>query len=298
MIVADLTYAAGILPASYSGDDVGRATKGAATAILGRAYLTIKDFANAESTLMDVTGMGYALLDNYNDLFDYSKDEHHSEYIFDIEYETGIQQGSTFTNLFFPRFPEAQDFYQVYGGTGDTYTPSNALFDIFEAGDERADVTASKGFVDQNNNFVSLEQSVGAKTMTKKYITPVTISNDSKANWKVIRYGDVLLMLAEALNENNKTSEAVDYLNMIRARANVPTYTTLTQQQARDTIALERRRELSFEGVRWFDLVRKGIAYETTSALGMKDYMVLFPIPLTEIQIVNDPAILSQNPGW
>lgn len=85
---------------------------------------------------------------------------------------------------------------------------------------------------------------------------------------------------------------------MIRARANVPTYTTLTQQQARDTIALERRRELSFEGVRWFDLVRKGIAYETTSALGMKDYMVLFPIPLTEIQIVNDPAILSQNPGW
>lgn len=298
VIISDLIYAAGILPASYSGSDVGRATKGAASAILGRAYLTIKDFANAESTLKDVTTMGYVLLDNYNDLFDYSKDEHHSEYIFDIEYETGIQQGSTFTNLFFPRFPEAQDFYQVYGGTGDTYTPSDALFDIFESGDERAEVTASKGFVDNNNTFVSLEQSVGAKTMTRKYITPVTISNDSKANWKVIRYGDVLLMLAEALNENNKTSEAVDYLNLIRSRANVSTYTTLTQQEARDTIAMERRRELSFEGVRWFDLVRKGIAFETTSSLGMKDYMVLFPIPLTEVQIVNDPAILSQNPGW
>lgn len=298
VIISDFVYAAGILPASYSGADVGRATKGAATALLGRAYLTIKDFANAETTLTGVTTMGYALLDNYNDLFDYSKDEHHSEYIFDIEYETGIQQGSSFTNQFFPRFPEAQDYYQVYGGTGDTYTPSEALFDIFESGDERKDVTASKGFIDQNNNFVSLEQSVGAKTMTRKYITPVAIANDSKANWKVIRYGDVLLMLAEALNENNKTSEAVDYLNMIRSRANVPIYNTLTQQQARDTIALERRRELSFEGVRWFDLVRKGIAFEATSSLGMKDYMTLFPIPLTEVQIVNDPSIFSQNPGW
>jgi hypothetical protein len=258
----------------------------------------MKDFPNAETTLMDVTTMGYELLSNYNDLFDYTKDEHHSEYIFDIEYETGIQQGSSFTNQFFPRFQPAQDFYKVYGGTGDTYTPSDALFNIFEAGDTRKDVSVSNGFIDDNGDFVSLAGSVGAKTMTKKYLTPITQGNDSKVNWKVIRYGDVLLMLAEALNENNKTDDAITYLNKIRTRAGVPTYTTLTQAQARDTIALERRRELSFEGVRWFDLIRTGKAYETLAPLGMKDYMVLFPIPLTQIQIVNDAAILPQNPGW
>jgi hypothetical protein len=298
IIVKDFQYAAGVLPPSYSGADVGRPTKGAATAMLGRVYLTMKDFPNAETTLMDVTTMGYELLQNYNDLFDYEKDEHHSEYIFDIEYETGIQQGSSFTNQFFPRFQPAQDFYKVYGGTGDTYTPSDALFNIFEAGDKRKDVSVSNGFVDENGDFISLAGSVGAKTMTKKYLTPITQGNDSKVNWKVIRYGDVLLMLAEALNENNKTEDALTYLNMIRTRAGVPTYTTLTQPQARDTIALERRRELSFEGVRWFDLIRTGKAYETLAPLGMKDYMVLFPIPLTQIQIVNDAAILPQNPGW
>ncbi len=298
IIINDFQYAASILPASYTASDVGRPTKGAATALLGRVYLTIKDFANAETTLMEVTNMGYDLLPNYNDLFDYSKDEHHAEYIFDIEYETGIQQGSSFTNQFFTRLQAAQDFYQVYGGTGDTYTPSNSLFDIFESGDKRADVTASKGFVDNDGNYVSLEASVGAKTITKKYITPITLGNDSKVNWKVIRYGDVLLMLAEALNENNKSQDAVTYLNMIRTRAGVPTYTSLTQAAARDSIAMERRRELSFEGVRWFDLIRTGLAYQTMAPLGMKEYMVLFPIPLSQIQIVNDAAILPQNPGW
>ncbi|HEY4290503.1 MAG TPA: RagB/SusD family nutrient uptake outer membrane protein [Puia sp.] len=298
IIVKDLQDAAAALPGSYTGSDIGRATSGAATALLGKAYLTKKDFVNAETTLMKVTTMGYSLLPNYADLWDYSKDEHHSEYIFDIEYETGIQQGSEFTNMFFPRFQAAADFYQVYGGTGDSYNPSNGLFTIFESGDKRAAITASNGFTDHNGVFQSLNNSVGAKTMTLKYITPVTLSNDSKANWKVIRYGDVLLMLAEALNENNKTTDAITYLNMIRTRAGVPTYTTMSQSDLRNSIYLERRRELSFEGHRWFDLVRTGLAVPTLQSLGMKPYMVLYPIPLAQIQIVNNSSILSQNPGW
>jgi hypothetical protein len=298
VIVPDLQDAAAKLPPSYSGTDVGRATSGAATALLGKAYLTKRDFANAETTLMKVTTMGYALLDNYNDLWDYTKDEHHKEYIFDIEYESNIQQGSDFTNQFFPRFNPAVNFYQVFGGTGDTYTPSDDLFNIFEPGDKRAAVTASRGFVDGNGVYQSLAGSAGAKTMTLKYITPVSIFGDSKANWKVIRYGDVVLMLAEALNENNKTTDALTWYNMIRHRAGVTEYTSLTQDQLRDSIALERRRELSFEGQRWFDLVRTGKAYQTLAPLGMKDYMVLFPIPLSQIQIVNNKSILWQNPGW
>jgi len=299
VIIKDLQDAAGLLPASYTGASVGRATSGAATALLGRAYLTKKDFPNAETTLTKVTTMGYALLPNYADLWNYSKDEHHSEYIFDIEYQDVIQAGSDFTNEFFPRFAPAAAFYQVAGISGDTYNPSDALFNIFEPADVRGPITASRGFVDNNGVYQSLAGSAGAKTMTLKYITPIVLPGDSKANWKVIRYGDVVLMLAEALNENNKTSEAITWLKKIRDRAGVTTtYTTMNQSDLRDSIYLERRRELSFEGLRWFDLVRTGLAYQTLAPLGMKDYMVLYPIPLTQIQVVNDKSILSQNPGW
>ncbi|HEY6899535.1 MAG TPA: RagB/SusD family nutrient uptake outer membrane protein, partial [Puia sp.] len=89
LIIPDMLAAESKLPAKYGGADVGRPTKGAATSMLGRIYLTIKDFANAETKLQAVTGMGYALLPNYNDLWNYTKDEHHSEYIFDVEYQDG-----------------------------------------------------------------------------------------------------------------------------------------------------------------------------------------------------------------
>lgn len=298
VIIKDLLDAEKGLPVSYTGPDVGRATKGAAAAILGKVYLTKKDFVNAESKLKEVTTMGYALLLNYNDLFDYTKDQHNSEYIFDIEYQSGIQEGSPFTNDFFPSDPAAEQFYGVFQGAGDSNTPSDGLFDIFEQGDFRKDVSVARGFTDDNGNYVPLTGRVGAKSFTKKFITPVTLGGDSKVNWKVIRYADVLLMLAEAMNENNKTADALTYLNMVRSRAGLTGYSNLTQNDAREKIYLERRLELSLEGQRWFDLVRTGRAYETLQPLGMKPYMVLFPIPLDEVRVVNDPTILGQNPGY
>ena len=78
------------MPAKYTGQDVGRITKGAAKSLLGKVYLTIKDFSKAEIKLQEVTTMGYSLLPKFNDLFDYTKNEHHNEYIFDIEFEEGI----------------------------------------------------------------------------------------------------------------------------------------------------------------------------------------------------------------
>jgi tetratricopeptide (TPR) repeat protein len=298
VIIKDLLDAQASLQAGYTGADVGRATKGAAAALLGKAYLTKKDFANAETKLKEVTTMGYDLLPNYNDLFDYTKDEHHREYIFDVEYQSGIQQGSVFTNQFFPRDQNAQNFFQVFGGTGDTNTPSDGSFLLFEAGDLRKDVSVARGFTDGNGNYVPLDGSVGAKSFTKKFITPVALGGDSKVNWKVIRYADVLLMLAEALNENNKTTDALTWLNKVRDRADVDDYSGLSKDDTREKIYLERRLELSFEGHRWFDLVRTGRAYQTLQTLGMKEHMTLFPIPLSQIQIVNDKNILYQNPGY
>lgn len=300
VIIKDLLDAESKLPVKYTGVDVGRPTKGAATALLGRVYLTRKDFANAETKLLQVTTMGYALLPNYRDLFDYSKNEHHSEYIFDVEYEEGIAEGSVFPLQFFPFAKVIMDYYGFSSGTpGNSASPTEILYKAFDPGDPRRAVTVNYG-ITVNGTFIPIpSQSVQAsKSFTTKYIAPSAIPSDSKANWKVIRYADALLMLAEALNENGKTTQALTYLNQVRQRVGLAAYTGLTKDDAREKIYLERRFELTLEGHRWFDLVRTGRAYATLQKLGMKENMTVFPLPLTQIQIINDPAILPQNPGY
>jgi len=89
LIIPDLLAAEMGLLKTYTGTDVGRPTIGAAKALLGKVYLTIRDFPKAEAKLQEVTTLGYALLPRFTDLFDYSKDEHHAEYIFDVEYVDG-----------------------------------------------------------------------------------------------------------------------------------------------------------------------------------------------------------------
>jgi hypothetical protein len=123
-------------------------------------------------------------------------------------------------------------------------------------------------------------------------------ANDSKANWKVIRYADVLLMYAESMNENGKTSEALMVLNQIRTRAGASKYSNLAQGDLRDKIYLERRLEFYLEGQRWFDLVRTGKALTVLQKQGIKPFMTIFPIPLAQIQVINNPTIFPQNPGY
>lgn len=299
VIIPDLLDAETMLSESYSGANEGRATVGAAKSLLGKVYLTVGDFPSAEAKLQEVTTMGYALLDNYNDLFDYTKDEHHSEYIFDIEYEEGIGEGSNFTNNFMPKNPGLSAFYKVTGGGNDANNPPASLFALFSPDDERKDVTAANGHYDENGNFVLLMPSANASsTFTKKYMVPVVVSGDSKANWKVLRYADVLLMYAEALNENGKTDQALTTLNIVRDRAGLTGYSALNQSDTREMIYLERRLELAFEGHRWFDLLRTGRALSVMEPHGMKANMTVFPLPLSQVQLINDPAIFPQNPGY
>ena len=100
------------------------------------------------------------------------------------------------------------------------------------------------------------------------------------------------------MNENGKTEEAIGYLNQVRERAGVSGYSGLSQDETRDNIYLERRLDLSFEGHRWFDLVRTGQALSVMEPFGMKPYMTVFPIPLSQIQLINNPSIFPQNPGY
>ena len=300
IIIPDLTDAENKLPLKYSGAEVGRSTRGAVKALLGKVYLTRNDFTKAEAKLKEVTTMGYALLPKYNDLFDYTKDEHHSEYIFDIEYEEGLSgEGNCFTTNFTPKDPAIAAFYGVTGGQNGNNNPPQSLFALFPEGDLRKDITAANGHVNKDGVFIRLlPTSNDVQTFTKKYMVRLLANCDSRANWKVIRYADVLLMYAEALNENGKTGEALVYLNQVRKRAGLPGYAGLSQTETRENIYLERRLELSFEGHRWFDLVRTKKALSVMAPQGMKPYMTVFPIPLNQIQLINDPVLFPQNPGY
>lgn len=301
VIIPDLLAAAEMLPTSHGGADLGRATSGAAKALLGRVYLTVGDFGKAEDVLAEVTTMGYALLTDYNDLFDYSKNEHHSEYIFDIEYEEGLgNQGSIFTHRFMPNSSAMADHYGIKGGElAETYSPTAVLRALFEPEDKRREITVGTpgGFINNQGQFVRLPAAT-SQHYTLKYVTPVNVVGDSRANWKVIRYADVLLMYAEALNENGKTAAAIEQLNQVRQRAGVSPAVTGSRDEVRELIYRERRLELSFEGHRWFDLVRTGRAFETMQPTGMQSFMTLFPVPLNQVQIINDPTIFPQNPGY
>ncbi len=293
IIIPDLLAAESGLLAKYTGNDIGRATIGAAKSLLGKVYLTTHDFVNAEAKLQEVTTIGYTLLPKYQDLFDYTKNEHHAEYVFDIEYVAGgLGLGSHFTNSFLPKSTGsfADTYFNIKGGLGELNTPTMNLFNAFDPSDPRRILSC-----DTNHLFFKFFQ---ISTFTRKYIVPTASLNDSPANWKVIRYADVLLMYAEALNENNKTDLALTNLNKIRARVAMPTFTGLTKDQTRDKIYLERRLELAMEGHRWFDLVRTSRALTVMAPTGMKNYNTVFPIPLREIQVINNPSVFPQNQGY
>ena len=265
--------------------------------------MTIKDFVKAEALLQEITlaPHTYSLLVNYNDLFDYSKNEHHSEYIFDIEYEEGLGGlGSTFTNNFMPNVTALLNYYNIKGGFGESISPTTQFVNAWQAGDKRKEVSVQccGSWKNPSTGVVTTFNSTTSQSYTMKYITSVAVNGDSKANWKVIRYADVLLMYAEALNENGKTTAALLPLNQVRARAGLAAYTGLTQVQFRDNVAQERRFELSFEGHRWFDLLRTGKALAACAPVGMRDYMTVFPVPLSQVKVMNNPTLFPQNAGY
>ena len=139
---------------------------------------------------------------------------------------------------------------------------------------------------------------------TKKYTDIPAGDGDADNDWIVLRYADVLLMYAEALNEQGNTLPALPYINRVRARAGLADLpVTETQAALRLAIEGERRLELNMEGHRWFDLVRTGRAitvmnaYFTKylSAVRIDQHNLLFPVPISEI---NTNPILTQNQGY
>jgi len=312
-IEEDLKFAKDHLPAQWPDSWLGRATKGAATAYLGKVYLFQEKWAQAETEFKAVTNMGYALVDDMYSLFT-GKNEYSSESIFEINFTADRSGGRI----------ESQSLVPNYGDWLGLW-PTDHLKDLFMA-DTTADgkpskrVYASIVFDDPNSdvwyfNGKTFEEYYGpdeTKIFYKKY-NYYNSAEDAYEfysvgiNYIVMRYADVLLMLAEALNEQGKTAEAVPYVNQVRARAgSVPIDAGISQSDLRHHIReVERPLELCNETGRFFDLVRWYKSSSVQAALQANNAPYwdkfddgvdeIWPIPDDEIQA--NPQVV-QNPGY
>lgn len=268
-IIKDAKQAASLLPVK-SKQEGGRATSGAAKTLLGNVYTVLKDYAAAEAVLKEVEASNeYQLLGDYAAVFDPSN-KNNSESVFEVQYLEGTAgYASNFTYSFFPQPISAADLTTLMANYGvapsniqaltiEAYNiPSPELLAAYEPGDERKDATIGTA-VAHGITF----------PFTIKYLHPHAAAGITNDNWPIYRYAEVLLLIAEALNEQGKGTEALGYLNQVRSRAGLDDITSTANLA--DVILQERRIELAFENKRWLDLVRTGKAVDVISAYGAR----------------------------
>jgi len=303
-IISDLT-AAESLPATYAANEAGRATSGAAKAFLTKVYLTRKDWPNAILKAKEVIngGYGYALFENFEDVFNKTK-KNGKEHIFSVQFEPNQagngSSGNTFPGTSFTGFTATEP--------ADIISDVALFYDIYAPGDTRRDVSYMKQLLNPATGKIY----VFPKPLFKKYVdlTNLAALGNSGVNFPLIRYADILLSYAEAINESvGPTAEALEYVNQIRRRAFAKPITTpdptidlvgLTTEQLRAAIREERKKEFVQEGQRWFDLVRWGVLVsevkKVTSKNTVSERNNLYPIPQSERNL--DPVGLPQNPGY
>lgn len=309
LIESDLQYAVANL--SYTAPQTGRATKGAAEALLGKVYLYQDKFTEAASILESVINNGgYILESDYDKIFEFVG-ENGTGSVFEVQY-TDVE-GAGFDCLQCSEGNVAVGFQGVRGYQGTLFTsgfsfnvPTQEVVDEFEAGDNRKDVAildidawaASTGA-----SFTAGYEHTGY--FNRKYIPrlrsadaagDLNITNPN--NYRAIRFADVLLMAAEANNRKSTPDDtkAKTYLNRVRERAfgNANNNITTTGSNLTAAIYKERRVELVGEGHQFFDLVRTGRGAQISGfTIGKNE---VFPIPLEEIQF--SQGNWSQNPQY
>ena len=305
-IEEDLIYAASILDVSTVVK--GKATKGAALALLGKAYLYQNKWSAAATTFDEIINNSwYTLIPDYADLFSVTN-ENNSETVFDVQY-SGLEGGSYGCLVCLegnagPGFQGIRQYNGPIYGDGNSYNlPTQNLYDFFPSNDSRRDYTILDidAFIAAQANPQSISYAIGAGGHTgfynNKYIKRQgeigLPDNDltSPVNYRVIRYADVLLMSAEANFQNGNSSLAEQYINEVRARVGVAPMSGITI----DDIYNERRLELSCEGHRFFDLVRTNKASSSIDGFSLGTHE-LFPIPQIEIDLAGGNWF--QNPGY
>ncbi len=302
-MISDLKDACNRLPkrSQYSSADLGRATKGAAQALLGKVYLYASDYTNAQLYLDSVINSGeYSLVPNFSDLL---VKDNNAESIFEIQYADLTGQGSARVE---------NDYPQGQGGFSNLL-PTQDLVDAFETSSAPTAINGRDPrlfysiFRDGDPYDATSPSFKASWTPTgyakKKGSYPVVRTNNANLgrNFSIIRLADVLLMYAEAANENSDPTDAVAAINKVRDRVGMPDLPTAdypagTKDEIFAAVVHEREVELAFEHIRLPDLQRWGLAAQV---LGPSGYVSpknrYFPIPQQEIN--NNPQ-LTQNTGY
>lgn len=297
-IDADLEFAATVLPTTQLSDQAGRVTAGAAKTLLAKSSLYRKRYGKAESLCAELIGSGnYSLFADYNKLFR-EVGEFCSESIWEINCK-GSAPAKALEGYFVVQAPRGP------GGLGWGFnTPTADLLSAFEPGDVRKGASIfSRGDV-LWDGYECSNAAPNLRYNYKSYVSKTMESwgNDdwlANKNLRVLRYADVLLIHAEAANENNKTAEALASLNLVRKRAGLAASLATSQSAIRDAIWKERFVEFAMEHDRVFDLRRQGRAGTVMRAHG-KDYIDavydVYPIPQRQIDLSGGK--MMQNPGY
>ncbi len=307
----DLTLA--IADLAETPPTVGRVSKGAAQALLGKAYLYQNDpakypLAAAELEKVILSGK-YSLATNYNDMWE-MEGENGPESVFEVQY-TDVE-GAGFGCLQCSEGNVAVGFSGVRGYEGPLFSPGFSFnvpvqkaVDAFEPGDLRKDVTIldiEAWAAEQGASYTTGNEHTGY--FNRKYLprkrrpeaqNDLNLTNPN--NYRAIRYADVLLMAAEAFNRSGDDAKAQTYVNLVRRRAfgDLNHDITLTGPALLDAIMQERYVELMGEGHRFFDLVRTGKAAEEIDGFVTGKHE-LFPVPIEEINFSN--GNWQQNPNY
>ncbi len=307
-IEADLRFAAENL--AELAPQVGRATKGAAQALLGKVYLYQDKFADAAMVLEEVINSGnYRLVDDYEQIFE-MEGENGPGSVFEVQYSDA--EGAGFGCLQCSEGNIAVGFNGIRNYAGPVYdggfsfnVPVQEAYDAFEPGDSRRDVSILD--IEAWAEETGATYGIGYEHTgyyNRKYIPRKGDANlgdqnlTNPNNYRAIRYADVLLMAAEALNRGNIDDErARTYLNQVRRRAfgDMDHDISASGEALTDFILEERRLELVGEGHRFFDLVRTGQAAEEIDGFVAGKHE-LFPVPFEEIQFSN--GNWQQNPNY
>ena len=252
----------------------GRASRYAAQGLLGKVYMHMNNTQAAETNLAAVINgagaAGISLESNYADVFG-AANEGNSEIIYSTQIQSSIVDEYSFASRFWNWFV-GDDSKSDYPVDQDLV----AAFNASGAADTRRAVTLH----------------ADGRTAIK---FPKDGGLGSEHDWIELRLADVILLYAEALNENGNTAAALTQLNRIRSRAGLADSSATSQADARQAIQDERRLELAFEGHRWFDLVRTNTVNAEMGETVSSNYHV-FPIPTSEVRSTN--GVITQNTGY
>jgi starch-binding outer membrane protein, SusD/RagB family len=309
---SDYKKAIDLLPEEWNSANKGRATKYAAEGMLARLYLFQRDYTSAKPLLKDIISSGlYAMESSYINCFTDSKDNG-PERVWEVQFTGGqLGEGQSFSG---GCLPEGFDDTRVspFSGFTSAMLVSDTLYNAYEPGDIRKNLSILKGWVSNTGVVDKVSKYVVKYTHYDTY-TPKD-QYDWANNIPILRYTDVKMMYAEVLNEEGYVAngEAFDILNEVRIRAGIPSLTATDlpdKESFWEAIIRERRVEFAFEGLRWVDLIRWGIAQQIMNEFlslpseggglySMKEYHKLLAIPYEEISRYNDESVMWQNPGY